>query len=451
MTRRRGLGTVSLRHRVTFMVVAVLAVVLVALCAVLVKLINAGYNDGIDAMLSDRVEVAEELARAGRAPAELVGRIDGPRIQVDLRLADGRILRSSQIHTRTAEFVKLREVRLDGAGPLADARLELRFDATLLEEGRMRLQQAMAAAIGCGVLMTLVALPPAIRRALAPLDSMTALATGIARGRRGERLFPIRRDTELGRTAAAFDEMLDALEGAEARACASERRTRDFVADAAHELRTPVAGIGAIAEAILHGCDATPEERSRLELLLIRETRRAARLVDDLLDLARIDAGLTLYRAETEIFGLAQDQLDRIGLIRPDLVLSISGTRAKISADPQRISQVLANLLDNAGKVTPPGGRIAVTVGVHDAFVELVVADSGPGIRVGDRERIFDRLVRLDTARDNRVAGTGLGLSIARGIARAHGGDLFCIAPADGTGAAFVLRLPLTVSPDVGE
>ncbi|MGX1773745.1 sensor histidine kinase [Nocardia brasiliensis] len=450
MTTRPRLRTVSLRRRVTLWVVAVLAVVLVALCAALAGLINGGYNDGIDTVLGDRIEVAKDLARDNGTPEELVDRIDGPRLQIDLRLADGRLLRSTQMQGRPDDLVKVREVRLAGAGALAGALLEIRFDASGVNESRTRLLVTMAGVIGCAVLLTVIALPPAIRRGLAPLDSMTRLATGIARGRRGERLLPTRRDTELGRTAVAFDEMLDALEGAESRARESEQRTRDFVADAAHELRTPVAGIGAIAEAILHDSGASAEQRSSLELLLIRETRRAGLLVDDLLNLAQVDAGLALCRTDTDIFGLAQDQLDRIALLRPDLLLSISGSNARVRADPQRVSQVLANLLDNACKATPTGGRIGVRVRSLARFVEVVVTDSGPGIPRVDRERIFDRMVRLDIARDNRIEGNGLGLSIARGIARAHGGDLRCSTPDAGAGAAFVLRLPVGSRPDAG-
>ncbi|MFB8275984.1 sensor histidine kinase [Nocardia colli] len=443
MTGRSKVGALSLRRRVTLTTVAVLGSVLAVLCVLLAELVDAGYHDGINAVLADRLQLAEELAADGTPPEELIEHIDGPRIQIHLRLADGQVLRSTQIHPGAADFVQIREVRLNGSGVLAGARLEVRFDAAAVDAGRRRLELTLAVAVGCGVLLILLALPPAIRRALAPLDSITRLATEIARGRRGERLSPVRRDTELGRTAAAFDEMLDALEGAETRARESEQRTRDFVADAAHELRTPVAGIGAIAEAILRNPEDSPEARSRLEALLVRETRRAAALVDDLLDLARIDAGLALCRTETDVLGLAHDQLDRVRLLRPDLVLSIRGRQAKVVADPQRIGQVLANLLDNSCKATQSDGRIGITVTTAAAFVEVVVSDSGTGVAPEERERIFDRMVRLDAARDNRIDGTGLGLSIARGIARAHGGDLHCVAPIYGVGATFVLRLPL--------
>jgi signal transduction histidine kinase len=273
------------------------------------------------------------------------------------------------------------------------------------------------------------------RLALAPLDAMTALARSITRGDRGRRLDPTRTDTELGRTAAAFDDMLDALERSEATAVASEARTRRFVADAAHELRTPLAGVHAVVEAVMDS-SMPAEQRERMHLLLLRETRRASRLVDDLLAMARIDAGIELHREPVDLLELAQGEIERARLLDPDRPVTLDGARSVVDGDPARLAQVLGNLLDNARRHTPPGAPVAVHVG--DGRVR--VTDHGPGVPVADRERIFDRLVRLDEARTD--GGAGLGLAIARGIARAHGGDLRCVEPKDGEGAEFELTLP---------
>jgi two-component system, OmpR family, sensor kinase len=277
------------------------------------------------------------------------------------------------------------------------------------------------------------------RFALAPLDAMTGLARSITRGDRGRRLAPSRTDTELGRTAAAFDAMLDELEGAEAAARASEARTRQFVADAAHELRTPIAGVQAVAEAAI-APDLPAEERERLHLLLLRESRRAGRLVDDLLVLARLDAGLELRREPVDLLELAGAEAERLRLLAPDQQVDVGGDPVSVPGDAARLSQVVGNLLDNARRHGGPDARITVTVsgGTH---ATVLVTDTGPGIPAPDRERIFDRLVRLDEARAGD--GAGLGLAIARGIARAHGGDLRCVEPPDGRGAAFALTLPL--------
>ena len=269
---------------------------------------------------------------------------------------------------------------------------------------------------------------------------MTALARSITRGNRGRRLAPARTDTELGRTAAAFDDMLDELEGAEHQARTSEARTRQFVADAAHELRTPLAGVQAVAEAAMApGLGA--EERERMHLLLLRESHRAGRLVDDLLVLARIDAGIELRREPVELLALARGEVERVRLLDPEHAITVDGEAVTITGDAARLGQVLDNLLENARRYTGGGGAIAVQV-FGGEVAHLLVTDNGPGVPPADRERIFDRLVRLDEARSTHDGGAGLGLAIARGIARAHGGELRCIDPPGGTGAAFELTLP---------
>jgi len=317
-----------------------------------------------------------------------------------------------------------------------------------------------------GLAVAGLALLATTRLALGPLDTMTALARSIAAGDRGRRLAPIRTDTELGRTAAAFDDMLDALEGAERTAKQaetvardSERQTRQFVADAAHELRTPITGLRAAAEAALSS-RASGEERERLHLLLLREAGRAGRLVEDLLALAQIDAGLRLLQEPVELRALAEAEVERIRLLAPTVTVSVRGEPLTVPGDPQRLAQVLANLLDNARRYTPDGGEITVTIdhAPADAFepnavsgtrpggsgspARVRVLDTGPGVPAADRERIFDRLVRLDDARRRDaggpgLSGAGLGLAIARGIARAHGGELRCDAD-----SVFELTLP---------
>jgi two-component system OmpR family sensor kinase len=219
---------------------------------------------------------------------------------------------------------------------------------------------------------------------------------------------------------------------------------RRFVADAAHELRTPIAGITAAAEAALaQPSDGDPEARQRLLMALGQEAHRAGRLVDDLLDLARIDTGLSLHPEPTDIRVLIDAQVERAQLLHPQLMLSIEGPSVTITVDPVRIGQVLANLLNNACRVTPAGATVLVTVSTTTQEVRVAVADTGPGVAAQHRDHIFERLVRLDSPRTGHATGAGLGLPIARGIARAHGGDVICAPSPAGTGAVFVLTLPL--------
>jgi two-component system OmpR family sensor kinase len=438
-----GLGSTSLRRRVTATTIAVFSVVLVAVLIAVNAAFGVIVNRSVTAVLTDHVQLAEQLATQNPPPAELIDRLETHSVRAQLVLADGRVF--GGLYPRSDNTVRSRKLRLTNAdGPLAGAQLTLQADTRLLAAAHRRLERVLLA-IAAGALVTIAAaVPIAVRFALSPLDEMTRLARGIAGGRRGQRLSPQPRDTELGRTAAAFDEMLDALEGAERRAMASEENMRRFVADAAHELRTPLAGITAATEAVLqHPANAAPADRERLLMVLGREAQRAGRLVDDLLDLARIDSGLSLHPEPTRLRDLAAGQLDRIQLLRPDIQLGLHGPEVSSVVDAARIGQVLANVLDNACAVMPSGGRIDITLARLDDAVELVISDTGPGVAPGDRERIFDRLVRLDNVESNAGRGSGLGLPIARGIARAHGGNLWCAARTSASGAVFVLRLPV--------
>jgi signal transduction histidine kinase len=436
------LRTVSLRRRVTLTALAVLGVMLVGAVLAVQLLFAVATNRTANAILTDRAQLAQQLAMQRVGPAELIRRIDERSVRAQLVLPTGETFGSLSDRSASAPDAKVKRVRLGGSGPVKGATLTLESESSLLSGARATLLRLSAFTGLAALVVTAVVLVFGVRFALSPLDTMTKLARSIARGDRGRRLSPSPGDTELGRTAEAFDEMLDALEG-------SEQRTKRFVADAAHELRTPIAGLQAVADAMLQQHpDTAPEERERLQMLLGREARRAGKLVDDLLDLARIDAGIELHRQPVELRAMAAAQAERARLLHPELVIDVSGAEVTADVDPDRVAQIVANLVDNACQATPPGGRVSVTVGRIGDNAEILVADTGPGVPPAERERIFDRLVRLDDARDRRAGGSGLGLPIARGFARAHGGDLTCDQPrgeqSGHPGALFRLVLPLT-------
>ncbi len=443
MSTRTG----SLRRRVTLTALGVLGVVLLAAGLAVNAVFTAQAERNLNALLAGRVQLARQLARQNVAPAALVRRVDAPGLRVSLRLPSGEL-----VGARPAEpggELRQARARLTGAPRIDGARLVVSADTALLSGAQRTLQGVLVVAGLAALVLTALGLVVGVRFALSPLDALTGLARSIAGGRRGGRLRPSRPDTELGRAASAFDEMLDALEGAERAARVSEERTRRFVADAAHELRTPIAGVRAAAEAVLGlGADADPALRDRLHVLLVRESERAGQLVEDLLDLARIDAGLTLRNEPVDLRALAAAQLERLRLVAPGITPELTGDQVWVAGDADRLTQVLANLTDNARRAM--GGTGTLTVSVRRAGpARALVTDTGPGVPEGDRERIFDRLVRLDRARTHDPAeapargGTGLGLPIARGIARAHGGDLRCLPRPDAhPGAAFELTLP---------
>jgi PAS domain S-box-containing protein len=228
--------------------------------------------------------------------------------------------------------------------------------------------------------------------------------------------------------AATLDSTLSALESALGDARASDARGRRFLADAAHQLRTPVAGIRACAETLLRG--VTPAESDRLLADMIRETSRVSRLMALLLQSARLDQGHTPMPTRCDIAALCRDEAERARLLSPDLDVSVSGdTSEGRYLDPNAAREVVANLLDNARRHASQ--RVLVEVESRRDSVEVRVLDDGPGVPAGMEDRVFERFVSLDGR-----GGSGLGLAIARGIARAHGGDVSY------TDRAFVLWLP---------
>ncbi|PRY46880.1 sensor histidine kinase [Umezawaea tangerina] len=434
------LKTVSLRRRVTLSVMIVLFAVMVTLVFVVDALFASQSSRDIETVLLDRARTAQQLVKTQKVSGnELVHKVDGRGVQVELVLQSGATYGGRPDDNE--RFKTITRTLPDGST------MTFYGDTSVLSAAQIRLRNLLVAVGLSALAVTAGALVFVVQRALAPLDAMTTLARSISGGDRGHRLNPLRTNNELGRTAAAFDDMLDSLEGAETTARASEERTKRFVADAAHELRTPLAGVQAVAEALMQtGLDeAGAEERDRMNLLLVRESRRAGRLVDDLLALARIDAGLELQLERVDLLALAEAEVSRSRLLAADLDIEADGIPVVVLGDPQRLAQILVNLSDNARQATGPQGKVRLDVGVFAGRAVLTVKDNGPGVANPDRERIFDRLTRLDEARDRRHGGSGLGLAIARGVARAHGGDLTCTTPQPGEpGATFALTLPLT-------
>lgn len=224
-----------------------------------------------------------------------------------------------------------------------------------------------------------------------------------------------------------------------------ERSRRDLVAHVSHELKTPVAAIVGLAETLAAG-EAEPEEGRRFAELLRREAQRVGRLVDDLLRLARlespdftprledVDAG-ELVRAVADRFALAARRRGQA------LELEIPEGPVPLRADPELLEQALANLVDNATRYTPEGGRIRIALRAEPDAVVFLVRDDGPGIAPEHQPRLFERFYRPDEGRSRRHGGTGLGLAIVKHVAQVHGGSVG-VESAPGEGATFWIRLP---------
>jgi len=436
---KNRLNTVSLRLRVTVAVLAVLAVMLILLSIAINAIFIAQSNRNLDALLTGQAQLARQLARSGVGPQQIVNRVQAGGVQAHLVLRNG-----TEFGTPiTSGTVKTTTITLNAPTRVDGANLTLAVDTALVFDARRTLRRILMITAVIALVVSAVLVAAAVRLALRPLDSMAALAKTVSQGNRGYRLAPTRTDTELGQTAQAFDEMLDELEGAETRAQQAEERTRAFLADAAHELRTPIAGVQAAAETLLHHDEQLDhDERQHLQALLVREAERAGALISDLLTAARLDAGIDLDLAPVSLRTLAHSEIDRVRLLHPETAVTMSGPEVIARADAARVSSILRNVIDNAVRAAGPEGQVHLVVREHDQFAIAEIWDSGPGVPPSQRERIFERLVRLDHGRAGDAGGSGLGLAIARGYARAHGGDLTCEDPR-GSGAMFRLVLPL--------
>ena len=308
-------------------------------------------------------------------------------------------------------------------------------EALLAENlGRSILYAGLAAgavAIALGLVLT--------RTVARPLQVLAEGTRRIGQGDLAHRVAVTSPD-EIGDLARRFNEMAAALER-------QEESRRALTADVAHELRTPLAVIRAQVEALQDGVfDLTPEAVAPIhdQVLLL------GRLVDDLRELALAEAGqLPLERSETDPAALAERVAAAFGpraqTAGIDLRVEAPAGLSPLWADAQRLEQVLANLLTNALRHTPPGGRVALRVAEEGGRLAFRVEDSGSGIAPEDLPHVFDRFYRGDPARSTGDGHTGLGLSIAQGLARAHGGEI-TVESCPGAGSTFIVTLPTGVA-----
>lgn len=275
-------------------------------------------------------------------------------------------------------------------------------------------------------------------RALAPIDRMTRLARRITAEDLSQRLDLRLPDDELGRLARTFDEMIARLDEA-------FRRQKQFTADASHELRTPLTAIKGQTEVALSRPRDAESYREVLQAVN-EEADRMIRLVGSLLTLARADAGqIPIATDDVDLPALVAAAAEQVRPLMESRNVELrveDGPPVSLRADEDLLLQLLLNLLDNAGKYTPAGGRATVGWSVDGGHAALTVTDSGAGIAPEKLPHIFERFYRVDPARSREQGGSGLGLSICRWIAEAHGGAITAQS-AQGQGSTFTVRLPL--------
>ncbi|GAA0810920.1 sensor histidine kinase [Spirilliplanes yamanashiensis] len=300
-----------------------------------------------------------------------------------------------------------------------------------------------ASFLAVAVALALVTLQVMAHGAIVPLRQMTVAAREMAHGDYTRRVRTHSRD-EVGELAAAFNQMASDL-------AAADRQRRELIANVSHELRTPITALRGLLENVVDGVAQPSPAEMRTALA---QTERLGRLVAELLDLSRLDAGVVPMQRETiAVAGflrqvVAEARVNAAGGGRDvRFELDVRDERLTVPGDPERLHQVFANLLDNAARHSPPGGTVRVRVERQDDDLLFAVADSGDGIPATERDRVFERFTRGERATGG---GTGLGLAIARWVVQLHHGTIAVVDPADDDGAPGChvhVRLPGATTP----
>ncbi|MFI8291831.1 sensor histidine kinase [Streptomyces sp. NPDC085614] len=392
------------------------------------------------------------LTRAGAAVTARADELGLPALTTPVRPAQCREPSSPDVAQRAADDAATR--RCAGEGPLtpclrqvfhertasvAPARLDVRLGYQ--DESPPALAAAPTVAVAVGVALAAILGGLLLSRAvLRPVRAMTIAAKDLGEGDLGRRV-PVSGRDEIARLGGAFNRMADSIQ-------AGEARQRRLTGDIAHELRTPLANLRGYLEALRDGViEPTPEVLASLH----EEALLQQRIVDDLQDLALAEAGaLTYHRCEVDLRELleASRTAHRAQAETAGVALELDAPRpVYVTADPDRLRQVVGNLVGNALRATPPGGGVTLALVPHAELAVVEVRDTGHGIPAEDLPRLFDRFWRADASRGRATGGSGLGLSIARQIVTDHRGTIDVRST---VGAGTTFRIVLGARPGPG-
>lgn len=341
--------------------------------------------------------------------------------------------------------------------PSVDGTLEYRAHVTVFSDGALSiravpLDDVAAAHISlvrtlllAGASMLLIggaATLWTVDRSMRPVGEMVQTAEAIAAGDLTKRVPETQPNTELGRLGTSLNQMLTHIEEAVTNERESHRRLRQFVADASHELRTPVTAIAGYAELRRKGALDTPEAEDRAWHRIESESSRIGSLIEDLLMLARLGESQPLSLGKVDLTQVARDAAADHEAIDPERPVRVTGVDSlELQADGGRLHQVVSNLLANVRVHTPSGTLVTIDVEDDGSWGVLTVIDDGPGIPPESLDHVFERFYRADPSRSRRSGGSGLGLSIVSAIVEAHGGTVDAVNDPGG-GARFTVRLP---------
>lgn len=274
------------------------------------------------------------------------------------------------------------------------------------------------------------------RRVQRSISSVADAASQIAAGQFGNRVPDPGLGAEFTTLAATYNQLADRLE-------ATEVTRRRMLADLAHEMRTPLATVDAHLEAVEDG--VRDLDGDTLDVIRA-STRRLRRLAEDMTSVSRAEEGVldvTLRTVDSAaLASAAADNARHLFTAKGVQLETNSDTSERVRVDPERMGQVLGNLLDNALRHTPPGGTVTLSCRRSGRWVEYAVADTGEGVPAEHLPHLFDRFYRVDSARDRNHGGSGIGLAIAKALVEAHGGGISVTSPGPGAGSTFTVWLP---------
>src|SRR5215813_3682917 len=431
----------SIRVRLTLWYAMALSAVLALYAGGVFAFLRHTLSADLDRGLYDDRELAEQMLE--RTPVGAVGWRAEPEDDddeaVEGRWLEVRSLEGTLLYARPSAFpADVRARRLSAPYTVDD--LPVVITVARSEEPLRRELRELLVIMGAGLPLAVAIAGMGgyflARRALAPLGRMADRAGTITAERLGERLPVENPEDELGQLAAVFNDAFARLER-------SFEQLRRFTADASHELRTPLTAMRSVGEV---GLRQHREGVAYREIIgsMLEETDRLGRLVEGLLTLSRADGGnVPLKRETVDLAELARDVALHLGVLAEEkhqsLRVEASGPVAT-SVDRLVVRQALINLVDNAIKYSPEGGRVRIVVRNGGPGPTIEVVDSGPGVPPEHRDRVFDRFYRIDKARSRDLGGAGLGLSIARWAVEAHGGRID-LESAEGRGATFRITL----------
>jgi two-component system OmpR family sensor kinase len=462
----------SLQRRLVVASVALLAVVSAVVGAVSVVALRENLIQRLDQQVNAELRFVEDVLTGNPGQP---GDPNGTRTSVRMVVADGDVVfgeyvdedrESVPLTTRQRQQLlagargqRPTTVALDGLGEFRVA-MQQRGDVSwTVGLSTEEVDETTANLVLIFVLVAMVALAVAaiagavvVRVALRPLERVAATATRVSELPldKGEVALAERVDeadtdprTEVGQVGAAFNRMLGHVEDALVSRQRSEDRVRQFVADASHELRTPLASIRGYSELTRRGGHRLPEDVTRALGRIESESVRMTSLVEDLLLLARLDAGRELVLSEVDLVPLAIDAVQDAHAASPEHEWSLDAPESPVivMGDGGRLHQVLANLLANARVHTPSGTQVDTVLRAEHGFAVLTVQDDGPGISAELQAVLFERFARGDGSRARKTGSTGLGLAIVAAVVDGHGGSVSVGSEPGRT--VFTVRLPL--------